>query len=224
MRTLEEKRRIVEEVLQGGDSVAVIARRHEVNANLVFSWKRQYENGLLATNATALVPIKVRKREATTRRAPAVVDGECIEIDLGAGKCIRLRGKLAIAPSIDFSRSSVRDDRTSLRAWLTQTRASVSKKSDLAGAIHYALARWRALTRYCEDGRIEIDNNIAERSLRAIALGRKNYLFAGSDAGGERAAILYSLLGDGEAQRHRSGSLSTPRTRARCRAPDQSHR
>ncbi len=82
-----------------------------------------------------------------------------------------------------------------LHAWMIQTRASVSKKSDLAGAIHYALARWRALTRYCKNGCIEIDNNIAERSLRAIALGRKNYLFAGSDAGGERAAILYSLLG-----------------------------
>ena len=82
-----------------------------------------------------------------------------------------------------------------LQAWMIQTKASVSKKSELAGAIQYALSRWRALTRYCEDGRIEIDNNIAERSLRAIALGRKNYLFAGSDAGGERAAILYSLLG-----------------------------
>jgi transposase len=82
-----------------------------------------------------------------------------------------------------------------LHAWMIQTKASLSKKSDLAGAIQYALSRWRALTRYCEDGRIEIDNNIAERSLRPIALGRKNYLFAGSDAGGERAAIIYSLLG-----------------------------
>lgn len=82
-----------------------------------------------------------------------------------------------------------------LQVWMLQTRASLSKKSDLAGAIHYALSRWRALTRYCEDGRIEIDNNAAERSLRPIALGRKNYLFAGSDAGGERAAIIYSLLG-----------------------------
>ena len=82
-----------------------------------------------------------------------------------------------------------------LRAWMIQTKASLSKKSDLAGAIQYALSRWRALTRYCEDGCIELDNNIAERSLRPIALGRKNYLFAGSDAGGERAAIIYSLLG-----------------------------
>jgi transposase len=82
-----------------------------------------------------------------------------------------------------------------LHAWMIQTKASLSKKSDLAGAIQYALSRWRALARYCEDGRIEIDNNAAERSLRPIALGRKNYLFAGSDAGGERAAIIYSLLG-----------------------------
>lgn len=72
---------------------------------------------------------------------------------------------------------------------------AVSKRSELAGAIHYALSRWRALTRYCEDGRIEIDNNTAERSLRPVALGRKNYLFAGSDAGGERGAAIYSLLG-----------------------------
>lgn len=69
-----------------------------------------------------------------------------------------------------------------LHAWMIQTKSTLSKKADLAGAIQYALSRWRALTRYCEDGRIEIDNTIAERSLRLIALGRKNYLFAGSDA------------------------------------------
>jgi transposase len=82
-----------------------------------------------------------------------------------------------------------------LHAWFIATHAQLSKKSPLAGAIHYALSRWRALTRYCEDGCIEIDNNAAERSLRVVALGRKNYLFAGSDAGGERAAAIYSLLG-----------------------------
>ena len=54
---------------------------------------------------------------------------------------------------------------------------------------------WTALVRYASDGRIEIDNNAAERSLRTVALGRKNYLFAGSDAGGERAAAIYSLIG-----------------------------
>src|SRR5580693_3919823 len=73
--------------------------------------------------------------------------------------------------------------------------AKLSQKSDVAMAIRYALDRWSALLRYCEDGRVEMDNNAAERALRAVALGRKNYLFAGSDAGGERAAAIYSLLG-----------------------------
>lgn len=62
-------------------------------------------------------------------------------------------------------------------------------------AILYALNRWQALTRYCNDGRVEIDNNAAERALRAVALGCKNYLFVGSNAGGERAAAIYSLVG-----------------------------
>jgi hypothetical protein len=62
-------------------------------------------------------------------------------------------------------------------------------------AIRYALTRWTALTRYADDGRIEIDNNAAERSIRDAALGRKNWLFTGSDAGGQRAAAIYSLLG-----------------------------
>ena len=71
----------------------------------------------------------------------------------------------------------------------------LSQKSDTTAAVKYALGRWEALTRYAEDGGLEIDNNAAERALRAVALGRKNYLFAGSDRGGERAATLYSLIG-----------------------------
>lgn len=82
-----------------------------------------------------------------------------------------------------------------LRAWLDATLKQLSQKSALAEAIRYALARWDALVRYSNDGRIEIDNNAAERALRTVALGRKNFLFAGSDAGGERAAAIYSLIG-----------------------------
>jgi transposase len=82
-----------------------------------------------------------------------------------------------------------------LRAWLGSAYASLSAKSPLAGAIQYTLTRWTALTRYAHDGRIEIDNNAAERAIRALVLGRRNYLFAGSDAGGETAAHLYSLIG-----------------------------
>jgi transposase len=83
----------------------------------------------------------------------------------------------------------------SLRQWFEATLSKLSRKSETTTAIRYALSRWDALTRYIKDGHIEIDNNAAERSLRGVALGRKNYLFAGSDTGGERAAAIYSLIG-----------------------------
>jgi transposase len=83
----------------------------------------------------------------------------------------------------------------SLKQWLDETLVKLSKKSDTAMAVRYALGRWEALMRYCGDGHLEIDNNAAERSLRAVALGRKNYLFAGSDRGGESAAAIYCLIG-----------------------------
>jgi transposase len=82
-----------------------------------------------------------------------------------------------------------------LHRWFNKSLAGLSRKSDTATAIRYALSRWRALTRYLDDGSIEIDNSAAERALRTVALGRKNYLFAGSDTGGERAAAIYTLLG-----------------------------
>jgi len=95
-------------------------------------------------------------------------------------------------------RREVRNERSrplleSLKQWLEATLCKLSRKSDTALAVRYALGRWKALLRYVDDGRIEIDNNAAERALRVVALGRKNYLFAGSDAGGERAAAMYSL-------------------------------
>jgi len=82
-----------------------------------------------------------------------------------------------------------------LRQWMDKTLRSLSTKSATAEAIRYALSRWRALTRYVDDGLLEIDNNAAERALRAVAIGRKNYLFMGADSGGHRAASLYSLIG-----------------------------
>ncbi|MCC5827777.1 IS66 family transposase [Alkalimonas sp.] len=79
--------------------------------------------------------------------------------------------------------------------WLQATLRTLSKGSPISKAIHYALKQWDALVAYVNNGYAELDNNSAERSLRPIALGRKNYLFAGSVAGGERAAVMYSLLG-----------------------------
>lgn len=81
------------------------------------------------------------------------------------------------------------------KLWLQSTLHTLSKGSPLSKAISYALKQWEALTAYLHNGKAGIDNNPAERSLRPIALGRKNYLFAGSVAGGQRAAVLYTILG-----------------------------
>lgn len=81
-----------------------------------------------------------------------------------------------------------------LKNRLDETLSHESKKSSLAKAIYYSLSRWDALTRYRDDGLLEIDNNAVEREIRPVALGRKNYLFAGSDSGGHAAAMMYGLL------------------------------
>lgn len=81
-----------------------------------------------------------------------------------------------------------------LHNWLETTRGRVPGRSELAGAIRYALSRWAALSLIIDDGRACIDNSAAERAIRPIALGRRNWTFAGSDAGGERAATIYSVI------------------------------
>jgi transposase len=104
-----------------------------------------------------------------------------------------IRGQSAAA------RRAVRQDRTkpaveAFKAWLLERLAEVSGKSVVAGAIRYALGLWDGLIRFLDDGRIEIDSNTVERSMRPIALNRKNALFAGSDQGGENWALLASLI------------------------------
>jgi transposase len=81
-----------------------------------------------------------------------------------------------------------------LESWLREQRAKLSRGNDLAKAMDYLLKRWPAFTRFLDDGRICLSNNTAERALRGIALGRKSWLFAGSDRGGQRAAAMYSLI------------------------------
>ncbi|MGE0155336.1 MAG: IS66 family transposase [Reyranellaceae bacterium] len=81
-----------------------------------------------------------------------------------------------------------------LKSWLEAQRTAVSQKATIAKPIRYALARWEGLTRFLDDGRVEIDSNAVERSIRPITLNRKNALFAGSDGGGEHWAILASLI------------------------------
>jgi transposase len=96
-------------------------------------------------------------------------------------------------------RLAARQNRTkplvdALREALDAGLRRLSPKSDMAKAIAYGTKGWPALYRYIDDGRLEIDNNIAERALRGVAVGRRNWLFAGSKAGGERAAAIYTVM------------------------------
>ena len=109
-------------------------------------------------------------------------------------------------------------------AWLAGMVGRVSATSELAAAIGYSLTRWAALTRYVDDGRIEMDNNAAERALRGVSLGRKNYLFMGSDAGGGRAASLYGLVETAKLKRARSRGVPARGARPDRRSSDQPHR
>lgn len=122
-----------------------------------------------------------------------------------AAEAIRRIGELyaierAIRGQAPAERHAVRQERSvplaaELRSWLEGALVQLSAKSGLAKAIHYALVRWAALTRFCGDGAIEIDNNTAERAIRPLVMGRKNYLFQGSDRGGESSAAIYTLIG-----------------------------
>ena len=122
---------------------------------------------------------------------------------LAAQALRHIQGLYAVEADIRGSPPQVRRQQRQARAvplldalhrWLQGVLTQASTKSELAKAARYSLARWKALTRYVEDGRIEIDNSAAERALRGVALGRGNYLFMGSNAGGERAASMYSLI------------------------------
>lgn len=83
----------------------------------------------------------------------------------------------------------------SLYDWIQQQMCTLSRHSDTAKAFAYLLKQWDALNEYCRNGRVEIDNNRCENALREVALGRRNYMFFGSDGGGDSAAVMYSLIG-----------------------------
>ena len=198
--SLEQKRQMVEATLMPGASVARVAREHGVNANQVFAWRKAYKEGLLEErrgSGVKLLPVRVAGSDA--------IDIESAHQSAIAAEAIRRIAELyAIESEVRGKppdmRQKIRQSRArslldDLRSWFEKILATLSRKSETAIAIRYALSRWRALSRYLDDGTIEIDNNSAERALRAVCLGRKNFLFAGSDDGGERAAAIYTLTG-----------------------------
>jgi hypothetical protein len=101
---------------------------------------------------------------------------------------------LAAEPRLEVRRERSLPLVDALHALMVEHRATLSRSSDVAKAIDYMLKRWDAFTRFLTDGRVCLSNNAAERALRGIALGRKSWLFAGSDRGGQRAATIISLI------------------------------
>jgi transposase len=101
---------------------------------------------------------------------------------------------LSPAQRLAARRNDIAPQVNDLIAWLKRERAKLSRHNDVAKAMDYMLKRIDAFTRFLDDGRICLSNNAAERALRGIALGRKSWLFAGSDRGGERAAIMLTLI------------------------------
>ena len=114
-------------------------------------------------------------------RIRMLYDVEAASRDLSAEERAALRGEQSKPVLNDFE------------SWLQEEKRKTLPKSPIGEAIAYALSNWVALTRYVEDGDLSIDNNAAERALRAIAVGRKNWIYCGSDRGGRTAAILYSF-------------------------------
>ena len=113
-------------------------------------------------------------------------------------RCLSRRISTSSGTSPD-QRRAVRQDLSAplvaeLEAWMRQERARLSRHNDVAQAMDYMLKRWAAFNCFLDDGRISLSNNAAERSVRGIALGRRAWLFAGSDRGGERAGFMYSLI------------------------------
>ena len=101
---------------------------------------------------------------------------------------------LPLDPRLAARKATVAPLVAELEAWMQAVRGKLSRHADVAKAIDSMLKRWEAFCRFLNDGRICLTNNAAERALRGIALGRKSWLFAGSDPGGERAAAMYSLI------------------------------
>jgi hypothetical protein len=136
-----------------------------------------------------------RKIHDVHARTPTDITTEALK---RIGKLYAIEAEIRGSPAVE--RLAVRKEQTvprmqSLYDWIQGQMKALSRHSDTVKAFAYLLKQWDALNLYCSNGWAEIDNNIAENALRGVALCRKNWLFAGSDTGGERAAVLYSLIG-----------------------------
>ena len=144
-----------------------------------------------------LADIEANARRRAQRRTPVVVSPIALEAVRRIDALFDIERPINGLPA--DQRLAVRQQLSrplvaALQEWMSEERRKLSRHSDVAVAMDYMLKRWDAFARFLDDGRICLTNNAAERALRGIALGRKAWLFAGSDRGGQRAAVLYSLI------------------------------
>ncbi len=164
-----------------------------LQADAYGGYRALYESGRI-TEAACMAHAR-RKIHDVHARAPTYITtealqriGELYAIEAEVRGCSaeqRLAARKARAASL----------MQSLYDWIQTQMKTLSRHSDTAKAFAYLLKQWEGLNVYCSNGQVEIDNNIAENALRGVAVGRKNWMFAGSDSGGEHAAVLYSLMG-----------------------------
>jgi hypothetical protein len=137
----------------------------------------------IGLKARGKLPVVAPLAVEAVRRIDAIVDAERVINGAAAVERLGVR-RATIAPLV-----------TELETWMRAERGKLSRHAEVAKAMDYMLKRWPSFTRFLADGRICLSNNAAERALCGIALGRKSWLFCGSDRGGERAAVIYSLIG-----------------------------
>ena len=144
-----------------------------------------------------LADVEGSARRAAHGKTPAVLSPICLEAVLRIDALFDIEHTIKSHPA--EARQATRHTLSAtlvaeLHRWLSEQRGKLARGNEVARAIDYLLKRWAAFTRFLDDGRICLSNNAAERALRGIALGRRSWLFCGSDRGGQRAAVMYSLI------------------------------
>jgi len=203
-----KKQRFTEEQIIGvlreqeaGAKVADLCRKHGISEATFYNWKARY-GGMDVSEAKRLKALeeenaklkKLLAEQMLAAAGPAPIASEALRRIAELYKVEDgIRGKTH-EERCDMRQAKSRPIADNLAPWLTEQLALISQKTKLAEAIRYTLSRWDGLTRFIDDGRVEIDSNTVERSIRPIALNRKNALFAGSDAGAEHWATIASLI------------------------------
>ena len=188
------KREVVAACQQPGASVAGVALTHGLNANLVRRWMREASQGGGALTVTVAEPagfVSVAMPTASLSSVAVTVEPIRLELRRCASSVILQWPASAAAECGAWLRDWLAD---TLHSWMLAQRSQVAHGGATARALDYSLKRWQALTRFIDNGRLPINNNWIENQIRPIAIGRKNWLFAGSLLAGQRAAAIMSLI------------------------------